>query len=215
MCFKLHKVWLPFFHFNPYYLVLMYLMILLQVNDIEHYQNLFNTPLITFCNKSKLCSDYNETDECHELEILQPVYAISMELGNSQCGEEILQFFFTAINETNSDNYTLITECLRIRDDICAAEWRIVEIFFNVSLPNCSSFDDNANFVTARAPTLSCPDDFGVFCGSLCQPLCGEFSKFNSTATSVYELLNIIFYTLSLFAGIVTLFACCIRKRKM
>ena len=191
------------------------IMHLFQVNNIEDYQDLFNTPLITICNESELCSDYNETDEYHELEVLQPVYALSTVLVNSQCGDAILQFFSAAINETNNDNYTLITDCLRIRDDVCAAEWRVAEIFFNVSLPDCSSFDEDANFVTARAPTLSCPDDFGVFCGSLCQPLCDEISIFNDTATTVYEVLNIIFHTMSLIAGIVTLLACCLRKWKM
>ena len=190
-------------------------MLLLQVNNIESYQELFNTPLITLCNESELCSDYNETDEYHELEVLQPVYALSTVIGNSQCGETLLQFFSIAINETNKDNYTLIRDCLRIRDDICAAEWRVAEIFFNASLPDCSSFDEDANFVMARAPTLSCPDDFGVFCGSLCQPLCDEISIFNDTATTVYEVLNIIFHSLSLIAGVVTLLACCLRKWKM
>ena len=126
-----------------------------------------------------------------------------------------MQFFSTAINETNSDNYTLITDCLRVRDDICAAEWRVAEIFFNASLLDCSSFDDDANFVTAKAPTLSCPNDFGIFCGSLCQPLCGEISIFNDTATTVYEVLSVIFHTMSLIAGVVTLFACYLHKQKM
>ena len=126
-----------------------------------------------------------------------------------------MQFFFTTINETNGDNYTLITDCLKIRDDICAAEWRLAEILFNASLPDCSSFDKDENFVTARAPTLSCPDDFGVYCGSLCQPLCGEISIYNDTATTVYEVLNIIFHSLSLIAGVVTLLACYLCKRKM
>ena len=171
-------------------------------------------PLITLCNETELCSNYNKTKD-HKLEILQPVYGFSFVTENSQCGEAILQFFFTAINEVNGDNYTLITDCLRIRDDICAAEWRVVEVFFNVSLPDCSSFDKHSNFVTARAPVLSCPDDFEVFCGSLCQPVCDEISIFNDTATTVYEVLNIILHTLSLIAGIVTLLACCIYKKKM
>ena len=147
---------------------------------------------------------------------MQPIYDFSFVTRNGQCGTAILQFFFTAINnEPNSDNYTLITDCLRIRDDICTAEWRIVEVFFNVSLPDCSSFDENANFVTARAPTLSCPDDFGVYCGSLCQPLCDEISIFNDTTTTIYKVLNIILHSLSLIAGVVTFVACCLYKKKM
>lgn len=166
------------------------------------------------CNNSGLCSNYNET-EYHELEILRPVYSLSVVLENGQCGEAVLQFFYNAINATNNNNYTLIRDCLKIRDDICAAEWRIAEIFFNASLPDCNSFDEDANFITGRAPTLSCPDDFGVFCGSLCQPLCDEISIFNDTVTVVYEILNIILHTLSLIGGVVTFIVCCVHRKKM
>ena len=206
------------FQINMYnyssYIHIIDLYILLQADNFELNQDTYGTPLITLCNESDVCSNYNKTVH-HEFEILQPIYDFSFVTRNGQCGTAILQFFFTAINEANRDNYTLITDCLRIRDDICAAEWRIVEVFFDVSLPDCSSFGEDANFVTARAPTLSCPDDFGEYCGSLCQPLCDEISIFDDTATTVYKVLNIILHSLSLIAGVVTFLACCLYKKKM
>lgn len=186
----------------------------MQIDNLEIYQNSFSTPLITLCIESGLCSDVNET-EYHELEILQPVYSSSVVIGNGQCGEAILQFFSTAINVTNGDNYTLISDCLKIRDDICTAEWRITEVFFNVSLPDCSSFDKDGDFITGRAPTLSCSDDFGIFCDALCQPLCDDISIFNDTATIIYEVLNIILHSLSLTFGLITFLSCCLHKKKM
>ena len=168
------------------------------------------------CNESKICSDCNET-EYHELDILQTVHDLSVALGNDQCSEAILQFFCKATNLIDVDNYTvtLIEGCSQVRDDECAAEWRIAENFFNVSLPDCSSFDTDTNFTTARAPVLGCPDDFGVFCGSICQPLCDEISIFNDAATAAYKILNITFHTMSLIGGVITFLACCLRKKKM
>ena len=184
--------------------------ILLQIDSPELLLGSITTPLIMLCNKSKI----NET-EYHELDILQPVHVLSVALGNDQCSEAVLQFFCNAINAIDTDNYTLINECSKVRDNECAAEWRIAENFFNASLPDCGSFDTDANFTTARAPVLECPDDFGVFCGSICQPLCDEISIFNDAATDAYEVLNIILHSMSLIGGVVTFLACCLRKRKM
>ena len=148
-------------------------------------------------------------------QILQPVHDLSHLLGNGQCSEAIVQFFCNAINEVNNDSFLLIKECLIVRDNKCAAEWRIAENFFDVPLPSCDSFDESANFTIARAPILSCPENFGVFCGSLCQPLCAEISLFNNAATIAYEVLNIILHTMSVIAGVVTLIACLVHRRKM
>lgn len=186
----------------------------MQVENPELFQDLFSTPLIMLCYENDLCSDCNIT-EYHDLEVLQPVHSLGAVLGNGQCHKATLQFFCNAINTVNNDNYTLVRECLRIRDDDCAAEWRIAENLFNVSLPDCDSFDNDVNFMTARAPTLNCADEFGIFCGSLCQPLCGEISLFNDAATVIYRVMNIILHTLSLIGGVVTLLACCLHKRKM
>ena len=143
------------------------------------------------------------------------MHVLSVALGNDQCSEAVLQFFCNAINAIDTDNYTLINECSKVRDDECAAEWRIAENFLNASLPDCGSFDTGANFTTARAPVLGCPDDFGVFCGSICQPLCDEISIFNDATTDAYKVLNITFHIMSLIGGVVTLLACCLRRKKM
>ena len=147
--------------------------------------------------------------------ILQPVHDLSLLLGNVQCSEAIAQFFCNAISEADSDSVILINECLIVRDNKCAAEWRIAENFFDVPLPSCDSFNESANFTVARAPVLSCPEDFGIFCGSLCQPLCAEISLFNDVATVAYEVLNIILHTMSVIAGVITLIACCVHRKKM
>lgn len=146
---------------------------------------------------------------------MQPVYDLSLALGNDQCSGAVLQFFCNAIDAVENDSHSLVKECLEVRDDKCAAEWRVAENFFEVPLPSCDSFNGSANFIPERAPVLSCPHDFGIFCGSLCQPLCAEISLFDDAATVIYEVLNIILHTMSVIAGVVTILACCIRKTKM
>ena len=104
---------------------------------------------------------------------------------------------------------------MEVRDDKCAAEWRIIENFFNATLLSCDSFNGIGNFIIERAPILSCPDDFGIFCGSLCQPLCADISLFDDAATVTYEVLNIILHSMSIIAGVVTIIACFLRRAKM
>jgi len=110
---------------------------------------------------------------------------------------------------------SLDEECLEVRDNKCAAEWRLVETFFNITLLDCNSLNDTGDISLSRAPTQSCPDDFGVLCGSICQPLCAEISLFNDAATTAYEVLNIIFHSISVVSGFVTLFACVYDRKKM
>jgi len=176
--------------------------------------------LTLFCNESKLCFNCSEIEYQIFLildQILQPVHDLSHLLENSQCSEAIQQLFCNAINKANGDSDMLMKDCLRIRDDKCAAEWRVAEIFFDVPLPSCISFNESESLslIFEGAPVLSCPKDFGIFCGSLCQPLCAEISLFNDAATVAYKVLSIILHTMSVIAGVITLIICCVHKRKM
>ena len=175
-----------------------------------------NVSLLDMCKESELC--YNCTDKiAQEFHLLQLVYDFSFVTGNSQCSEVILSLVCKAVTlYDDSDMATsLDEECLEVRDNKCAAEWRLVETFFNITLLDCNSLNDTGDISLSRAPTQSCPDDFGVLCGSICQPLCAEISLFNDAATTAYEVLNIIFHSISVVSGFVTLFACVYDRKKM
>lgn len=187
-----------------------------QISNPEFFQTSVNITLISLCNESELCSNCYDIEFVELLnQILQPVYELSFALGNGQCGEAVLQFFCNVIDVIDDDGQALFQQCLEVRDDKCAAEWRIAEIFFDVPLPSCDSFNGSSNFTFERAPVLSCPDDFGIFCGSLCQPLCARISLFNDAATVAYEVINIILHTISVVAGVITILVCCIQRKKM
>ena len=140
------------------------------------------------------------------------MYGLSVATGNDQCGEAVSQFFCNAVSAVSNDSYK---ECLEVRDDKCAAEWRIAENFLDVPLPGCDSFNESANLIIERAPILSCPDDFGIFCGSLCQPLCTDISLFYDAATVTYEVLNITLFAISIIAGVVTILISFVHRTKM
>ena len=183
----------------------------MQITNPQLLQTSGNATLIVFCNGSELCSDCNVETEFLD-QVLLPVYGLSVATGDDQCGEAVSQFFCNVVGAVGNDSYK---ECLQVRDDKCAAEWRIAENFLDVPLPSCDSFKESANLTIERAPILSCPDDFGIFCGSLCQPLCADISLFDDTATIAYIVLNIVLHTASIITGVVTILACFVRRTKM
>lgn len=159
--------------------------------------------------------------ESHNSVILQSVYYLSVVLENSQCTTDLLNFVCSVVeleinNTCNTDN-DLAERCFEVRDDKCSVEWRIAEVFLNISLPDCESFNENVDFVTSRAPALDCPDNFGMYCGSLCQPLCAEFSLsfFNAATTTANKAIHIILYFISIIGGVITLIACYFHREKM
>ena len=153
--------------------------------------------------------------------ILQSVYHLSVALENSHCTTDLLNFACSAveleINNTYNTDIDLAERCFEVRDGKCSVEWRIAEVFFNISLPDCESFNTSMKFMASRAPALDCPDNFGVFCDSLCQPLCAEFSVslFNAATITANKAIHIILYLISIFGGVITLIACYFHRKKM
>ena len=142
-------------------------------------------------------------------------------LENSQCTTDLLNFACNTveleINKTYNTDIDLAERCFEVRDNKCSVEWRIAEVFFNISLPDCESFNENVKFVTSKAPVLDCPDNFVVFCGSLCQPMCTEFSLslFNAVTITANKAIHIILYFISIIGGVITLIACYFHREKM
>ena len=149
---------------------------------------------------------------------LQSVYNLGVRLGNNQCMEDGIHFFCNAINLLCNDHdcnssLSLSKECIQIRDNRCAAEWRIVQNFFTSSLPDCSGFDDGDNTTIPEIPTLPCPDGFEVFCG-LCLPKCGSTPYSHGIATA-YDALSIGLCFISLIGGAICLIFSIIKRERM
>ena len=136
--------------------------------------------------------------------------------------ENGLHFFCGAINIFFCDEFlwgdgngtlSLTEECVQIRDNQCAAEWRIVGNLFNLSLPDCI-FDDGDDLIVSDIPPLPCPDHFGIFCVSLCLPLCGEPFLTDISSTTNSKWLTGL-YVLSFIGGIMTLIASVVKRKTM
>jgi len=167
------------------------------------------------CEQSKLCNfTYSVPPEFY---VLQTVYNVSSVTDNGMCGEAILSLFCNATAMYDGCNVitSLDKECLKVRDNECAAEWRIVETLFNLTLLDCDSLNKIENISLSKAQTRTCPNDFGVLCGTICQPLCAEISFYDDATTTVYKVFNILFQCTSLLTGLITIVASIYDRKKM
>ena len=167
------------------------------------------------CEQNELCNyTYSVPQQFY---LLQPVYDLSFVTGNSPCSAFILSLFCSTVALYDGCNVTksLDEECVQVRDNECAAEWRIVETLFNLTLPDCSSLNEIGNILLSKAPTQTCPDEFGVLCGSICQPLCAEFSLYNDVTTTIFAVFDIIFNCISIITGLITIAASIYDRKRM
>jgi len=122
--------------------------------------------------------------------------------------------FLCSEDELNK-SLDLTSMCLKVRDSDCALEWREVETILNTPIPDCASFDVNGNLTFSKAPLPNCSDQFGIFCDSICLPLCGEYDPFNKGSTKFYDILTSILGIIGLIGGVVTLIACYYNRHKL
>ena len=153
--------------------------------------------------------------DCDESVItgLSVIFAVGWYMENTECYYDSLSFFCNAtllLCNGNSSSVDLITEeCEEVRDNKCASEWRIVESFFNETVPDCMSYNEGGNLMFTNAPPLPCPSEFDHFCGSTCLPVCdGHYLLTKNSLNFVFYVLAIITAAISLIGGVITLIAC-------
>ena len=154
------------------------------------------------------------------LSLIQALHAVNLVLQNEECNNAAIPFLCNATFSLCSDNrlslgLDLKEQCMQVRDDKCTIEWRVLENIFNVPIPSCDSFSVNGTLTFAKAPQLTCPDQFDAFCDSVCLPSCGEFSQNSYDATVASRVLTIIFEVIGLISGVITLLACLFNREKM
>ena len=147
---------------------------------------------------------YNQAEILRRSECMESVQSLYCSVGNASCSYN---------NNTANASSSKYRECIQVRDQSCAAEWRISINVLNVSLPDCDSFTDYHD--STSIPDLICPDHYGVFCDSLCLPQCSQFSPFDDTLTTALSAFTITFYTFAIVGGVVSLVACILTRKKM
>jgi len=144
-------------------------------------------------------------------------------LVNEQCSLVVLPFICQYVYPPCDDDGSplLITQeqCVNIRDDVCATEWRITMAMEQGSLlPVCEEFggENNSSSVGIRnmSDSPSCHYQFDNFCG-VCLPLCGSFSQYRVQTKLAVKVILIFSATLELIGGSLVLLAAVIRRKQM
>jgi len=160
--------------------------------------------------------DFYKVCLIQSLRLVKSVYAVNMVLNNSRCNTSALPFFCDATYLLCGDETSMINiseVCIQVRDDYCAVEWRVLENFLSITIPDCGSYSGNLTFT--KAPPLDCPDQFDTFCGSLCLPVCSKFYQISQNAATASDALTIAFEAIGIIGGIITLLACVFNWKKM
>jgi len=151
--------------------------------------------------------------------LLQSIQAINLVVNNEQCENLAFPFFcnVTHVLCGNASSFVVGIEekCVQIRDYDCAVEWRVLENIFGIGLPDCMSFAKDGNLSFSKAPALACPDEFNVYCGSICLPSCKEFYQISSNAITAANVATITSICLGLLGGVFTLIMSILNRRKM
>ena len=141
---------------------------------------------------------------------LHTVYALGSRFNNDQCTVNALPFFCNVTRFLcNEEFFDLTSMCFNVRDDKCALEWRTVEAFLNISVPDCTSFSAIKNLIFSKAPLPNCSDHFDIFCDSICLPVCGEYNQLGRQQMAIAFIST----TICLIGGAVTLIIIVCYKR--
>lgn len=155
----------------------------------------------------------------NSLTLIQSINTFSEVLENEQCNSSALPLICNATQLLCGDNQVpvidLEEECVQIRDDDCAVEWRALENIFFAPLPDCTSFSVGANVTFSKAPPLTCDDEFDLYCGSFCLPSCERFSQLPRNDIIISDYLTLALICISLLGGLLTLIVCICNRNTM
>ena len=88
--------------------------------------------------------------------------------------------------------------CQEVRQKYCTFEWRILELNESENLINCTGYGKTA--------PLECSNRFGLAQnGSVCLPLCKEFSPYDETFNNFFIAWIAIFNAVNVIGGIISL----------
>ena len=167
------------------------------------------------------CNITNITEDCinsSAIKGLHTVYALGLDVDH--CTVDALPFFCDATLHLCGENdlFNLTNTCLTVRDNDCALEWRIAETFLNTPVPDCLSFEMDRNLTFTKAPLPNkCPDEFAIFCDSICLPVCGKYVPYNRkySNSNIYHIIVSIWGTIGLIGGVITLIGCYYNRHKL
>ena len=121
------------------------------------------------------------------------------------CVNKVTQRFTELQNHSNDLAYIM---CQEIRQDYCTREWRELELNESEGLIDCTDYGETA--------PLNCSDQFGLaYNGSVCQPLCENFSQYSKTFSDFFPTWLAIFSGLNVIGGIISLVVSAYKIKKL
>ena len=191
--------------------------------NCSHYEGVCSAylNLLTNTNKPLTTMSNNDVQEEQILEFLGLLRRFSSQL-SEQCSAVVMPFICQYVYPPcdGDGSPLLITEeqCINIRDDVCANEWRFaLNLDQGSLLPTCEDFGgvDNSSAGIRNVPdSPSCHYQFDDFCG-VCLPLCAKFSQYRAKTKFAVRGITVFSFALELVGGILVLIASVIRRKQM
>ena len=134
---------------------------------------------------------------------------INLPSSQQYCSERVETLFCDALMECSNESNVKDIVCQQVRQEYCTAEWRMLEVHNQTDrLIDCEEFGETA--------PLNCNDQFFLANdGSICLPLCGEFSQFTETYTTVRVVLYALCRFVAISGGIIVVAVSIKRRKKM
>ena len=135
--------------------------------------------------------------------------AINLPSSQQYCSERVETLFCDALMECSNESYVKDIVCQQVRQEYCTAEWRMLEAHNQTDgLIDCEEYNETA--------PLTCSDQFDIASdGSVCLPLCGEFSQYSEGHTTPHILIVAVSELISAIGGLTVLVIAFRKGRKM
>ena len=155
-------------------------------------------------------SDYEDSDCMNQtLYTYEALRTINLPSSQQYCSERVETLFCDALMECSNESYVKDIVCQQVRQEYCTAEWRMLEVHNQTDeLIDCEEYKETA--------PLTCSAQFDVVSdGSVCLPLCAEFSQFTEAYTKHRSILFIVCQFVSIIGGVFVLAISFKRRAKM
>ena len=156
-------------------------------------------------------SDSKEDSDCinQTLCTYEALRTINLPSSQQYCSERVEKFFCDALMECKNESYVKDIVCRQVRQEYCTAEWRMLEVHNQTDgLIDCKEYEETA--------PLICSDQFDLAnYGSICQPLCAEFSQYSKASTTLRYILFTMSHLMNVIGGVVVFTISFMKRAKM
>ena len=134
---------------------------------------------------------------------------INLPSSQQYCSERVETLFCDALMECSNESYVKDIVCQQVRQEYCTAEWRMLEVHNQTDgLIDCEEYEETV--------PLNCSDQFDLTNdGSLCLPLCGEFSQYSEEYTTLRAVLFAVSLFMNVIGGIIVIVISVKKRKKM